>query len=74
MIFCVVLTIFATMAYGMFDTVWFRPQLQIIFWINIAILNWYILRNKNIQKTKFKGCKIIISNPLSIKTIFFPAK
>ncbi len=41
--FCTVLTIFGTMAHGMFDTVWFRPQLQIIFWINIAILNSYIL-------------------------------
>ncbi len=45
-IFCVLLTIFGTMAHGMFDTVWFRPQLQIIFWINIAILNSYILSTK----------------------------
>lgn len=45
-LFCVLITIFGTMAHGMFDTVWFRPQLQIIFWINIAILNTYII-NRN---------------------------
>ena len=42
-LFCGLIAIFGTMAHGMFDTVWFRPQLQIIFWINIAILNTYII-------------------------------
>ena len=57
MIFCVVLTIFATMAHGMFDTVWFRPQLQIIFWINIAILNCYILEQKTSRKPNLRVVK-----------------
>ena len=41
--FSIVLCIVSTMAHGLFDTVWYRPQLQIIFWINIAILNSYLL-------------------------------
>lgn len=44
-IFAIILTIIGTMAHGFFDTVWYRPQLQIIFWINIAILNSFILEN-----------------------------
>ena len=43
--FSIILTICATMAHGLFDTVWYRPQLQIIFWTNIAILNVCILKN-----------------------------
>ncbi len=42
-IFAVILAIISTMAHGLFDTVWYRPQLQIIFWINIAVLNTYML-------------------------------
>jgi len=57
-IFCTVLTIFGTMAHGMFDTVWFRPQLQIIFWINIAILNSCILTQNAIQN----GCLRVVKN------------
>ncbi len=37
-VFSLVLCIVATMVHGLFDTVWFRPQLQIIFWLNIAFL------------------------------------
>lgn len=51
-IFCTALTIFGSMAHGMFDTVWFRPQLQIIFWVNIAILNSYILGRPNLRVIK----------------------
>ncbi|MCD8024254.1 MAG: O-antigen ligase family protein, partial [Candidatus Gastranaerophilales bacterium] len=36
-IFSVLLTICAVMFHGFFDTVFFRPQIQIIFWINMAI-------------------------------------
>jgi hypothetical protein len=28
----------ATMGHGFFDTIWFRPQLQFLFWTNIAFL------------------------------------
>jgi len=34
----VVLLIAATMGHGIFDTIWFRPQLQFLFWTNIAYL------------------------------------
>jgi len=36
----------ATMVHGLWDTVWYRPQVQIIFWLNIAILNTLILKPK----------------------------
>lgn len=49
--FSIVLCIVSTMAHGLFDTVWYRPQLQIIFWTNIAILNSYIITYKRTQKT-----------------------
>lgn len=34
----VVLMICSTMGHGLFDTIWFRPQLQILFWLNIGML------------------------------------
>ncbi len=34
----VVLMIVATMGHGLFDTIWFRPQVQFLFWTNIAML------------------------------------
>ena len=37
-IFSLILSIFPTMIHGLFDTVWFRPQLQILFWLNVAFL------------------------------------
>ena len=36
---CIVLMIAATMGHGLFDTIWFRPQLQFLFWVFIAMLN-----------------------------------
>lgn len=47
--FSIVLCIASTMAHGLFDTVWYRPQLQIIFWTNIAILNSYLI-TQSMQK------------------------
>lgn len=37
-VFSLILSIFPTMIHGLFDTVWFRPQLQILFWLNVAFL------------------------------------
>ena len=34
--FSLILSIFPAMVHGLFDTVWFRPQLQILFWLNVA--------------------------------------
>lgn len=36
---CIVLMIAATMGHGMFDTIWFRPQVQFLFWIYISMLS-----------------------------------
>ena len=36
---CIVLVIAATMGHGLFDTIWFRPQVQFLFWTFIAMLN-----------------------------------
>lgn len=36
---CIILMICATMGHGLFDTIWFRPQLQFLFWMLIAMLN-----------------------------------
>ncbi len=38
---CVILMISATMGHGLFDTIWFRPQVQLLFWTNIAMLKAY---------------------------------
>ena len=35
----IILLIAATMGHGLFDTIWFRPQLQFLFWTFIAMLN-----------------------------------
>ncbi len=35
---CITLTMLATMGHGLFDTIWFRPQLQFLFWVNVAML------------------------------------
>lgn len=56
-LFCILITIFGTMAHGMFDTVWFRPQLQIIFWINIAILNTYIISQNTALQSNLRVVK-----------------
>ncbi|MBQ4645823.1 MAG: O-antigen ligase family protein [Candidatus Gastranaerophilales bacterium] len=36
---CIILMIAATMGHGLFDTIWFRPQLQFLFWMFISMLN-----------------------------------
>lgn len=39
-IFCfsLILMLLAVIGHGLFDTIWFRPQLQFLFWTNIAML------------------------------------
>lgn len=34
----IALMIFATMGHGLFDTIWFRPQVQFLFWTFVAML------------------------------------
>ncbi len=35
----IILMILAIIGHGLFDTIWFRPQLQFLFWTNIAMLS-----------------------------------
>lgn len=35
---CIILLICAVMGHGLFDTIWFRPQVQFLFWTFIAML------------------------------------
>ena len=37
--FSVMLMVLAIIGHGVFDTIWFRPQLQFLFWTNIAMLS-----------------------------------
>lgn len=39
LVFSILLMIIGIMVHGIFDTIYFRPQLQVIFWTYIAILN-----------------------------------
>lgn len=50
--FSIVLSVASTMAHGLFDTVWYRPQLQIIFWTNIAILNARVIEENTGLKAR----------------------
>ena len=38
-----ILTLLAILTHGMFDTVFYRPQIQFIFWLNIAILSTTVI-------------------------------
>ena len=40
------LTLIAVLTHGIFDTVFYRPQIQFIFWLNIAILTTIIIYKK----------------------------
>ena len=46
LIFACVTTILAVMTHGLFDTVYFRPQIQYIFWTMVAILTVLIKQEK----------------------------
>ncbi len=49
-IFSILLTISATMAHGLFDTIFFRPQIQILFWVNIAIFHSLTIKGEKANK------------------------
>ena len=50
LIFSVLLTIAAVMFHGLFDTIFFRPQVQIVFWINIAIFHSITIERSKLKK------------------------
>ncbi|MDD3593644.1 MAG: O-antigen ligase family protein [Candidatus Gastranaerophilales bacterium] len=39
MVFTAALAIFSMLIHGLFDTIWYRPQVQILFWLSLAILS-----------------------------------
>lgn len=41
-----ILTIFGVMTHGLFDTIYFRPQVQFLFWLMIAVASSVIINNK----------------------------
>lgn len=41
-----ILTIFGVMTHGLFDTIYFRPQVQFLFWLMIAVVSSVIMNNK----------------------------
>ena len=47
-LFSILIMLTGTMVHGFFDTVFFRPQIQVIFWLNIAILNLFFNEKENI--------------------------
>lgn len=46
----IVLMILAVMGHGLFDTIWFRPQVQLLFWTNIAMLDGLNIKLCKINK------------------------
>ena len=42
--------ILAVMGHGLFDTIWFRPQVQLLFWTNIAMLDGLNIKLCKINK------------------------
>ncbi len=49
LVFSIFLVLTGSMVHGFFDTIFFRPQLQVLFWLNIAILNTYFFKNTEAQ-------------------------
>lgn len=49
-----IVSIFGLMAHGLFDTVFFRPQIQFIFWTMVALLNGVISRKETCPKEKIE--------------------
>ncbi len=60
LVFSTLLTIIATMSHGLFDTVFFRPQIQILFWLSIAIFHSIVIKRGRLKKSRIEG-----------KTIFY---
>ena len=45
-VYSVLLTITAVICHGLFDTVFFRPQIQILFWLNIAVFHSIVIKRR----------------------------
>lgn len=54
LIFSVLLTIAGVMFHGLFDTVFFRPQIQIVFWTNIAIFHSITIDREKLKTYRLK--------------------
>ena len=55
LVFSTLLTIIATMAHGLFDTVFFRPQIQILFWFSVAIFHSIVIKRSYLKKSRLEG-------------------
>ncbi len=51
-VFSILLMITGVMFHGLFDTIFFRPQIQIIFWTNIAIFHALTIRREKLKKLR----------------------
>ena len=49
-VLCAVSSLFAVMAHGLVDTVFFRPPVQILFWVMVAVLSVIILNGGKNEK------------------------
>lgn len=67
LVFSTLLTIMATMAHGFFDTVFFRPQIQILFWVSVAIFHSIVIKRGRLKKSRLQG-KTIFNFIKKIKT------
>lgn len=55
LVFSTLLIIISTMAHGLFDTVFFRPQIQILFWLNLAIFHSIVIKRGRLKKARLEG-------------------
>ena len=51
-VFSVLLTLTGVMFHGLFDTIFFRPQVQIIFWTNIAIFHCVTIDREKLKEIR----------------------
>ena len=54
LIFSVLLTIAGVMFHGLFDTIFFRPQVQILFWTNIAIFHSITIKRPQLKRKRLQ--------------------
>ena len=51
----VILTVLGVMTHGLFDTIYFRPQVQFVFWTMIAIASAIIISSRECEKEEEKN-------------------
>jgi hypothetical protein len=46
------ISVLAVMFHGFVDTIFFRPQIQFMFWTFVAVISTLVLNNKNLENEK----------------------